>query len=460
MTEIPVTQMPIKTPPSPKGHFLLGSLPDYRKAPMAYEKYLHQTHGDVVHVHVLNRHIYLVANPDDIRQVLVEDADKFIKAPVYRTLLSRFLGNGLLTSEGDFWRRQRKLSQPAFHHKRIQAYAQTMVDYTQQMIQEWQNGQVHDVNHDMMRLTLSIVAKTLFNADVNDSANRVGDALTVLLEVTNERTRSLIQAIPEWLPTEANRQAGKAVRDLDEIVMGIIEQRRKSGEDTGDLLSMLLIAEDDDGKHMTDKQLRDEAVTLVLAGHETTANALAWTWYLLSQNPEVEAKLHAELDRVLGGRAPTLEDLRHLEYTDQVIKESMRLYPPIPTFARQAKEDITIGGFFAPKGTIISISPHIVHRDPRWYPEPDTFQPQRFSKENEKLLPKYAYIPFGGGPRICIGNTFAAMEASLLLATMAQHYRLKLMPGQDVVPEPTLTLRPKTNIMMQVEERQPEAALA
>ncbi|MEP7356477.1 MAG: cytochrome P450 [Anaerolineales bacterium] len=445
-------------PPAPKGNFLLGNLPEYQKDSLGYERYLARTFGDVVHVRWVNRHAYLVSHPDDVRQVLVDQAGKFIKAPIYKSLLSYFLGNGLLTSDGDFWRRQRKLAQPAFHHKRIRAYAEVMVDYSARLLDEWQPGQTRDINHDMMRLTLSIVAKTLFNADIEKSARQIGEALTVLLEVTNARIQSPIQIFPEWIPTASNRKAKEAVRVLDEIVMGIINERRAAGDDQGDLLSMLMLATDEDGRGMTDRQLRDEAVTLVLAGHETTANALAWTWYLLAQHPEVEAKLHAELARVLGERQPGPDDLRQLEYADMIIKEAMRLYPPIPSIARQATEDLELGGYPVKKGMIISISPHVIHRDPRWYAEPEAFRPERFSKENEQSLPKYAYLPFSYGPRVCIGNTFASMEAVLVLATMAQRYRLRLVNDGPVTAQAALTLRPSENLMMTVERRSPAKA--
>lgn len=441
-------------PPMPEGHWLLGHLSGYQEDSLKYEKYIAKTFGDVVHIRWLNRHAYQVSHPDDVRKVLVDEADKFIKAPIYKLLLSQFLGNGLLTSDGDFWRRQRKLAQPAFHYKRIQTYAQVMVDYTLRMLEGWQPGEARDINHDMMRLTLSVVSKTLFNVDIEKSASQIGDALTVLLEETTKKVQSPIQLIPEWVPTEGNRKRSEAVRVLDEIIMGIINERRAANEDQGDLLSMLMLAEDEDGNHMTDKQLRDECVTLVLAGHETTANALAWTWYLLSEHPQVEAKLHEELDRVLGNRLPTTEDLKQLEYTDMVIKESMRLYPPIPTIARQTKEEIVLGGYPVPKGMIVNISPHVIHRDPRWYDDPDMFRPERFTKEFEKQLPKCAYLPFSNGPRVCIGNTFATMEAVLILATMAQRYRLTLVPGQEVAPQATLTLRPRENIKMTPEARQ------
>jgi cytochrome P450 len=443
-----------KHPPQPAdSHPILGQIPGYRKDTLSYEKHLARTYGDVVDIRWFNRHGYLISNPEDVRKVLVDEADKFDKAPIYKQLLNYFLGNGLLTSDGAFWKRQRGLSQPAFHHKRIVAYAQTMVDYTQRQLIEWQPGTVRDINKDMMRLTLSIVAKTLFNADIEKDANRIGDALTDVLEITNDRMKSPIQVIPDWLPTPGNRKRKAAVDALNNIVMGIIDQRRANPEDQGDLLSMLMMARDEDGNGMTDIQLRDEAVTLVLAGHETTANALSWTWYLLSQHPEVEAKLHEELDRVLGGRLPTPADFRQLEYTEMVIKEVMRLYPPIPSIGRLAKEETTLGGYTVPKDMIIMISPHVIHRDARWFPEPDAFRPERFTKENEKALPKCAYLSFSTGPRVCIGNSFAMMESTLILATIAQQYRLNLVPGQTVTPYATLTLRPADDLKMQLEPR-------
>ncbi len=440
--------------PGPKGHPILGHLREYRKDTLGFEKSLVKEYGDVVHLSLAGRNAYLISNPEDIRKVLVEEPEKFYKAPIYRILLSRFLGNGLLTSEGDFWKRQRRLAQPAFHAKRIQSYAETMVNYTQTMLDTWAEGQIRDVNSDMMRLTLSIVVKSLFNTEIGEEAIRIGEALTTVLEATNEGVQSLFQMLPAWVPIPRNIQNRRGVRQLDDLIMGIIDARRGSQEDQGDLLSMLLLAEDEAGNHMTDKQLRDEVVTLVLAGHETTANALTWAWYLLAQNPAIEAKLHEEVDRVLSGRLPTLEDLRQLEYTDMVFKETVRLYPPIPSIGRETLVPVTLGGYSLPAGAVILISPHVFHKDGRWWNDPETFKPERFAKDNDQFIPKYAYLPFGGGPRICIGNSFAQMEAVLLLATIAGRYCLRLDPAdQEVVPEPTLTLRPRHHLMMRLDKR-------
>ncbi|MBP7694199.1 MAG: cytochrome P450 [Anaerolineales bacterium] len=444
-------------PPIPPGHWLLGHLPGYQADQLSYEKHLARTYGDVVHVRWANQHAYLVSHPEDVRRVLVDEADKFDKAPIYRELLSYFLGNGLLTSDGDFWRRQRKLAQPAFHHKRILAYAQVMADYTRRQMAAWQPGQVRAINQDMMRLTLSIVAKTLFDADIEAEAGRVGEALTAVLEITNHRIQSPLQIIPDWLPTPENRKRKAAVELLTALVMKIINERRGDGVDRGDLLSMLLRAQDDAGQPMTDRQLRDEAVTIVLAGHETTANALTWAWYLLAQHPEVEAKLHAELARQLGDRQPAPDDLRGLEYAEMVIKEVMRLYPPIPSIARQAKTEVALTEYTVPAGMIVTISPHILHADPRWFPDPGVFRPERFAKANEAALPKYAYLPFSAGPRVCIGNGFALLEATLILAAIAQQYRLELEPGQTVRAHAALTLRPAADLRMRVTPRRPAA---
>ena len=447
--------------PGPPGHPILGNLGDYRRDPLHFEQTAARTYGDVVRLRFAERRAFLLANPADIHKVLVQEADKFQKAPIYRVLLTRFLGNGLLTSDGEFWKRQRKLAQPAFHTKRVQTYADTMVDSTQALLAGWTDGAVRDTNRDMMRLTLTIVVKSLFNTEIGAEADKLGSALTTVLEATNDGLQSVFQMLPEWVPLPRNIRNRRGVRQLDEIINAIISRRRESGEDTGDLLSMLLLAQDDDGNQMTDKQLRDEVVTLVLAGHETTANALTWTFYLLSQHPEVEARLHAELEAVLGGRAPTFADLRQLSYTNMILKESMRLYPPIPSFARQSLEPVELGGYTLPAGSIFIISPNVVHHDARWWPQPETFQPERFSRDNEKNIEKFAYLPFGGGPRVCIGNSFAEMESVLVLATIAQRYRLRLDPAdQPVIPEPTLTLRPRHPPTMRLESRAPVAEVS
>jgi cytochrome P450 len=411
---------------------------------------LQHDYGDIVTMRYYSFRVYFISHPDYIEQVLVTDNRKFIKGRILRKNRQLF-GNGLLTSEGDFWLRQRRLAQPAFHRGRIASYADTMVRYASRIASEWSDGEERDLHAEMMRLTLSIVAKTLFDADVDREAKRVGHALEAIMRL-NSDFRKLILT-PTWLPTPRKIRATIATAKLNRIIYRFIEERRASGVDNGDLLSMLLAARDDDGSRMTDRQLRDEAITIFLAGHETTANALAWTWMLLAQNPIVEAKLHEELDRVLGGRVPTVDDLPNLRYTNHVVTESLRLYPPAWGMARIAIEDTEIAGYPISKGCGVSLAQWVVHRDPRWFEAPLEFRPERWEGDLLKRLPRFAYFPFGGGPRQCIGNNFAVMEASLLLATLAQQFKISLVPGKEIIPAASITLRPKTGIWGKIEKR-------
>jgi len=417
---------------------------------------LQRDYGDIVTMRYYNFRVYFVSHPDYIEQVLVTDNRKFIKGRILRKNKQLF-GNGLLTSEGDFWLRQRRLAQPAFHRGRVASYADTMVRNASRIASEWSNGDERDIHAEMMRLTLSIVAKTLFDADVDREAKRVGQALEAIMHL-NSDFRKLILT-PTWLPTPRKIRATFATQKLNRIIYRFIEERRASGVDNGDLLSMLLAARDDDGSRMTDRQLRDESITIFLAGHETTANALAWTWMLLAQNPHVESKLHEELDRVLGGRTPTLDDLPNLRYTSLIITESLRLYPPAWGMARVAIEDTEIAGYPILKGCGVSLAQWVVHRDPRWFEAPLEFRPERWEGDLAKRLPRFAYFPFGGGPRQCIGNNFAVMEASLLLATLAQQFRISLVPGKEIIPAASITLRPKTGIWGKIERRNPTVAV-
>ena len=411
---------------------------------------LQRDYGDIVTMRYYNFRVYFISHPDYIEQVLVTDNRKFIKGRILRKNKQLF-GNGLLTSEGDFWLRQRRLAQPAFHRGRVASYADTMVRFASRLASEWRGGEERDIHAEMMRLTLSIVAKTLFDADVDREANRVGHALEAIMQL-NSDFRKLILT-PTWLPTPRKIRATIATAKLNRIIYRFIDERRTSGIDNGDLLSMLLAARDDDGSRMTNRQLRDEAITIFLAGHETTANALSWTWMLLAQNPQVETKLHEELDAVLGGRTPTVDDLPSLRYTGHVVAESLRLYPPAWGMARVAIEDTEIAGYPIPKGCGVSLAQWVVHRDPRWFDAPLEFRPERWEGDLLKRLPRFAYFPFGGGPRQCIGNNFAVMEASLLLATLAQQFRISLIPCKEIIPAASITLRPKTGIWGKIEKR-------
>ncbi len=413
-------------------------------------RWLHE-YGDVLHYKSGNHHEYMLANPDMIREVLVRQAQNFIKGPEYTSEkggLARFMGQGLVTSNGEFWRRQRRLVQPAFHTQRITAYADTMVNYALERSASWRSGQTLDIAEEMMQLTLLIVGRTLFDADASTTVNEVKKAVDVVQKASNTAT-----LLPHWVPTPMRIRARRANALLNTIVYRFINQRRATGEDRGDLLSMLLLSEDADGERMTDKQVRDEAVTLFLAGHETTANALNWTWWLLAQNPQVEARLHAELDSVLAGAPPTLADLKRLPYMADVIKESMRLMPPVWSIGRFCKEDTEVLGYPFPARTHVQISIYCVHRHPDIWQQPDEFIPERWQDPSINDIPRYAYIPFGAGPRVCIGNSFATMEANLLLATLAQRYKMRLIDGVEIVPQPFVTMFPRDGLPMRLEAR-------
>jgi cytochrome P450 len=433
-------------PQGPRGHWLLGSLADFRRDILGFYADCARQFGDIVHYRLGWRHLCLINHPDYAEQVLITDSKLYAKRTYVLNLLVPVLGNGLLTSEGDFWLRQRRLIQPAFHKQRLLAFGDVMVQYTERMLGRWQHGDKRDLHADMMRLALEIAGKTLFDADVANDAENVGAALEVVMDQFLDRWKSLLP-LPPSFPTPANLRFKRTMKKLDAVVYQLIAQRRQSGERRGDLLSLLLQARDeDDGTGMTDLQLRDEVMTLFLAGHETTANALAWTWYLLAQHPDVDGKLVDELEAVLGGRAPSVADLPRLVYTERVLLESMRLYPPAYAFGRLAKVDCAIAGYRIPRGTTVILCPWVTHRDPRWFDDPLTFRPERWAGDFAKRLPRFAYFPFGGGQRQCIGNQFAMMEAMLVLATVAQHFRFQLCPDPAVVPRAVVTLRPAHGI--------------
>jgi cytochrome P450 len=403
-------------------------------------------YGDIVFFHFLGVPACYVNRPDYIESILVTQNSNFVKSKDYRAM-HRVLGNGLLLSEGDFWRRQRKLIQPAFHQERIAAYTEIMVGYAKRMLASWSDGETLDIHEAMMHLTLSIVAKTLFDADVSHEAEDVDAALSVLMGKFL-RQAGLALLLPRWVPLPTSRLLKRAVGRLDKVIYSIIERRRASGQMSGDLLSVFLQVQDDHGVGMTDRQLHDEIMTLFLAGHETTANVLSWTWFLLGQNPEAEENLTEELGRVLSGRIPTPADLPRLMYTDMVLRESMRLYPPVWVIGRRALAPFHLGEYELPADTNVLISQLIMHKDARYFPEPGRFDPDRWSASDPRVaaLPRFAYFPFGGGPRVCIGAGFAMMEAVLLLATIAQKFRIQIAPGQTVKMQPTVTLRPRNGI--------------
>lgn len=447
-----VTTSQLRVPGGPRGHWLAGNLPDFRKARLEFFVNCAREHGDLVWIRLAHRRVYLANHPDLIEDVLVTQSRHFIKHFALR-LNPIVLGKGLLTSEGDFWLKQRRLIQPVFLKQRIAGYASAMVAATERHLADWRPGEKRDIHVEMMRLTLAIAAKTLFNAEVGGDAHAIAQAMEVMQQNFLERFNSLLP-LPLWIPTPANLRAKRAVRQLDDVMFRIIRQRRQDNADHGDLLSLLLRARDiDDGSAMSDKQLRDEAMTLFLAGHETTALVLSWGWYLLALNPDVEQKLCAELDAVLGGRLPTVEDLPRLKYAEWVSLETMRLYSPAYVIGREATVDCAIGGYAVPRGTTVLMPQWVVHRDARFWDEPERFRPERWGEEKIKTMPKFAYFPFGGGPRTCIGNTFAMMELALIFATIAQRFRFRLEAGRAVTPLASFTLRPAPGIPGVIEAR-------
>ena len=434
-------------PPGPSGGRLGALTYRFTRDPLAFLTRVVRTHGDLASFRMGGERLYVVNDPQWIKDILVTHHRNFTKSRgLERT--KKLLGNGLLTSEHAFHLRQRRLMQPAFHRERIAAYGRTMVDYADALRRTWRDGATYDVSTEMMRLTLSIAGKTLFDVDVESQAAEIGLALTDVMESFWMTMLPFAEAM-EKLPVGPMARARRARERLDAIVYGLIAERRARRTDRGDLLSMLLLAQDeDDGSVMTDTQVRDEAMTILLAGHETTANALMWTWYLLSQSPADEAQLHAEVDRALAGRLPTVADLAALPFVERVVTEAMRLYPPAWIIGRRALEPYAIGGYTAPARSIFLMSQWVMQRDARFFPGPDRFRPDRWTPAFRAALPKFAYFPFGGGPRQCIGESFAWMELVLVVATIAQRWRLQLVPGHPVAPQPLVTLRAKHGMKM------------
>jgi cytochrome P450 len=436
--------VPMK-PAGPKGHLLIGNLLEFDRDPLKFLLRCTREYGDVVYLSALGMPLYLINHPDLIERVLVTDNRNFIKDKGMRIRsLRRLFGNGLLTSEGEFWIRQRRLAQPAFHRERIAGYGEVMVESTERMINNWRPGETRDIHQDMMHLTLEIVVKTLFGGDSSVESNDVGQALDV---IANHFASQSVYVMPlSFLPTPGQLRLERAIKQLEKIIHQILRMRRDRLQERNDLLTLLLQARDEDGSRMTDQQLRDEVMTLFLAGHETTALALSWSWYLLAQHPEVERKLVDELKATLNGSSLTVADLRRLRYTEMVVKESMRLYPPAWVLGREAIRGFEMDGYSIPSGAQLMISLWLMHRDPRYFDQPEEFRPERWASEQIKQLPKYAYFPFGGGPRLCIGNSFAMMEATMILATIAQRFHLELATSHRVLPLPSITLRPKNGV--------------
>lgn len=432
---------------------MMGVMREFNRDSLGFIERVQHEYGDIVWMRFLYVPAIFLYHPDDIEYVLATNPKNFIKSMSLRSnFFQRLVGNGLLTSQGEEWKRQRRLSSPAFHRVRIATYAGTMVDYTKRLMANWRAGEARDIHRDMMRLTLEIVVRCLFSSDVSNDVDDVGATLKELVKPFASQA-TLKWILNNRLPTPYHFRFHALAKKIDKVVYRIIAERRASGRDEGDLLSMLLTARDEDGSQMTDRQLRDEVMTLFLAGDETTALTLAWSWYLLGCHPEVEKKFHAELDEVLGNREPTMDDLPRLKFTEQIAKESMRLYPPAYGLGREAIDECKIGGYRVPAGTQVFMFQWATQRDPRFYDDPLEFKPARWTEEFIECLPKYAYFPFGGGPRACIGASFAMMEIILVLATIGQTFRLELVPGHPVTIYPAMSLRPKDGIRVTLRER-------
>ena len=444
---------PYKFPPGLEHNLLFYMFNRFRPGdPITFFQHLADTYGPIAHYKLGPEHIVFINDPELIKEVLITQHANFVKERTQERM-KILVGEGLITSNGSFHIRQRRLAQPAFHRARVDAYADTMVAYAQRMRESWQAGETRDVALEMMHLALSVVGKTLFGSDVESEVTEIAAEVNAVMRLYN-----FLVALPKLerfleLPVPGLLRFRRARRRLDATVYRMIAEHRAGGGDTGDLLSMLLAARYDDGSAMSDQQLRDEVMTIFLAGYETTANALTWTWYLLSQNPEAEARMHGEIDEVLGVRKAAIADVPHLQYTRMVIAESMRLYPPAWAMGRRALADFSLGGYQFPARTSVFMSQFVMQRDPKYFADPLRFDPERFSPANEASRPRFAYFPFGGGARQCIGENFAWMELVLVLATLAQKWKLRLVPGHPVQPQPLITLRPRFGMKMTLEPR-------
>lgn len=441
-------------PPTPPGLPYFGQLFDAWRNPLELFTRVRREHGRIVQLNFTSMRYVIVSSAEAAKHVLVDEHRKYRKSQNYDGL-KFLLGTGLLTSEGDFWLKQRRLAQPAFHRDRLVALADTMVAETDRMLDRWSRIDARtqvDVHEAMMALTLQIVVRTLFGGDVPDTA-RIGAAVTTAIEWANHFVESFVR-IPPRVPTARNREFNRAKRTLDGLVQELIDARRGSTHDRHDLLSMYMEVRDEDtGERMSDAQLRDEVMTLVLAGHETTANALSWALYLLARHPAIERRLLTEITAAVGDCAPTPADLRSMPLLGRVVDETMRLYPPAWMVERQANEDDVILGYRIEKDVIVGVSPYVLHRDPGYWENPEGFDPDRFLPERSVGRPKHAYMPFGAGPRLCIGNNFALMEAQLVLARILQRSAPRLAAGHRVEMDPSVTLRPLGGMKMTIVKR-------
>lgn len=438
-------------PPGPPGLPFVGHLTDFRRDPLGFLDKLARLYGDIVFIEIAGKPVYIINKPEYIQELLIYQSDKLHKALALEVLKPVF-GQGLLTSEDDFHKKQRKLSAPAFARQKLFGYAETMIALAEDMNREFAVKRELDMHEAMMRLTLKIVAKTLFGSNVDGDTDRVAQAIEDIMAIT-DRILNPLGPVLNALPTPKTLRFHAAVKDLDEIIFRIIAQKKAEGGEGNDLLSTLMAVRDEDGNPMSDKQLRDECLTIFLAGHETTANALSWTWYLLSQNPQVREKFEAELAQFADKEKLSAEEYPKLIYTRQIISESFRVFPPAWMISRQIMADIQLGGYTIPKGVMIVISQWAVHHNPKYWPDPFKFDPGRFAPELADTRHKFTFFPFGGGIRQCIGDQFAWMEAVLLLASIGRKFRFQTVSTQPPKPQPLITLRPTGGLPMRCEIR-------
>ena len=441
-------------PPGPKGIPFLGNLLAFGKDQLGFFTETTRQYGDLVSLNLAGWPALLVHNMDAIEKILVKDHRNYIKNKLFWRHVAALFGTGLLTNEGESWQRQRRLAAPAFAGQQLLAYGGEMVALTQRMLDGWTSGQVMDIHTEMMGLTLRIAAKALFDSEVERDISDMDHALNDLAaEIASRVKRPIL--IPDAVPLPGHLRYRRAIRTVERVVSHMIAERRASGlENRNDFLSRLMSAHDEAGNPMSNALLRDEAITLLLAGHETTALALSWTWLLLCQHPEAEARMADEISAVVGDRPATADDLPRLKYTESVIMESMRMYPPAWLIGRESTGPFELDGYVFPTGTTIFISPWILHRDPRYFEEPETFRPERWMSNLARELPRFAYMPFGGGPRVCIGQRFAMIEAILILTTVAQRFSGEWQSDRNVTPFPSITLRPKGGVWLKIKDRQ------
>jgi cytochrome P450 len=441
-------------PAGPKGHLFSGSSREMKDDPLGFLSQCRDQYGDIVPFRMGVFPILFVNDPELIHEILVTQAHNFSKDVALKNN-REFFGYGLLSSEGDYWKQQRKLSSPSFSPKKLESYSQIMVEHTNYMLSNWRHGNIYDIQHEMMQLTLSIATKTLFDLEIEKEVEELETALTdAQKHLANRMNSVLLLLFPEWVPFPTNVALLTAIRKIDKVIYRLIKERRSNAQGRNDLLSTFLSVEDEDGTKMTDRQIRDEVFTLFFAGHETTALTLTWTLYLLCKHPHIEEQLVSEIQQVLHGRKPTIADYGQLSFVEKTIKESMRIRPPVWAIGRECINNCQIGNYEIQKNTAVIISQWTMHHDKRYYKDPECFDPNRWTNEMIAQLPKFAYFPFGGGPRTCIGNGFAMIESVLALTTILQEFHLEFANDNSIELNPAVTLRPKNKIVLKAYKRQ------